>query len=300
MADVLRGAGLRVPRQCCSDRLDAVLRWARSEKIPWPLVVKPSKSSCSDGVQLCASEDDVDRAFDSIVGHENVLGLTNRQVVVQEYLSGSEYVVDTVSSEGRHRLVAFWRYRRPAPTPSFMGYDSMELLPGIGRIQESLASAACGGLDALGIRFGPAHSELLWSDAGPVLIEIGARMHGGENPRLAALCGARSHIEETVRACADPEHFAAADEPGYELTRHCTVAFLMPPNPGRLRGLPGLQEIEALESLHDLEVADRPGERVLRVIGWVALIHREKAVVDRNLAELRQLEAGGLYDIDPP
>ena len=127
MADAFRDAGLRVPRQHCSSQLELLIEWARSEAL-WPLVVKPSNSSSSDGVQLCRSQSDVKSAFEAILGQENVLGLVNREVVAQEYLSGPAYVVDTVSCGGRHRLVALWRYQKPPATESFIGYDAMELI----------------------------------------------------------------------------------------------------------------------------------------------------------------------------
>jgi hypothetical protein len=34
----------------------------------------------------------------------------NDAVVVQEYLTGVEYVVDTVSRHGKHKVVALWAY----------------------------------------------------------------------------------------------------------------------------------------------------------------------------------------------
>jgi len=296
MAAAFRGAGLRVPRQVCSDRLEVVSRWAREQG--GPLVVKPSSSSSSDGVHLCTNEAEVARAFESIVGRENVLGLTNREVVAQEYLSGPEFVVDTVSRGGRHEPVAFWRYHEAPSDGVSLGYDGMELLPGSGEAQERLLEETCRGLDALEIRVGPGHGELIWTDAGPVLLEIGARMHGGENPRLAGLCGARSHIEETVRAYAEPARFEHRMAPGYALCCHCTVAFLMPRSSGVLRSLPRLSDVEALKTLHRLEIGDCLGSPASRVIGWVALIHRDKEAVDRDLAELRRLEADGLYAID--
>jgi len=298
MADAFRSAGLDAPRQRCSDRLEPLLDWVRGEAAgPW--VVKPANSSSSDGVQLCATEADVERAFTAIIGRANVLGLEIRRVVVQQYSSGSEYVVDTVSCAGRHALVAFWKYSKPPATADFMGYDGMELLPARGEVQQRLFEAACRGLDALQIRQGPGHSELLWGESGPLLLEIGARMHGGENPLLAAQCGARSQIDRTVRAFTDPLHFASDGAAGYELTRHCTVAFLMPRNPGRLRARPRVDRIEALEAFHKLEIADCLGEPVPTVIGWVALIHPDKQVVDDSLAALRRLEADDFYPVDP-
>jgi biotin carboxylase len=298
MADAFRDAGLQAPRQLCSERVEPLLDWIRREATtPW--VVKPANSSSSDGVQLCATEADVERAFASIIGHRNVLGLENRRVMVQEYSSGSEYVVDTVSCGGRHELVAFWKYSKPPSTASFMGYDGMELLPARGEIQQRLFEAACGGLDALQIRNGPGHSELFWGESGPLLLEIGARMHGGENPLLAARCGARSQVEQTVRAYTDPTQLAADRADGYELTHHCTLAFLMPQRCGRLRARPRVDRIEALEAFHELEIADCLGEPVPPVIGWVALVHPDKQAVDDSLAALRRLEADDFYPIDP-
>jgi hypothetical protein len=297
MADAFREAGLRTPEQVCSDRLEVVSKFAASRG--GPVVLKPSSSSSSDGVALCRDEAEVARAFDAIVGHENVLGLTNREVVAQEYMSGPEYVVDTVSIEGRHRPVAFWRYHESSSGETSLGYEGMELLPGSGAVQDRLLEEARAGLDALEIRVGPGHSELIWTEAGPVVLEIGARLHGGENPRLAGLCGARSHIAETARAYAAPSHFAEREAPGYALTRHCTVAFLLPRASGILSALPRLPEVEALESLHQIEIGDCLGIPAPRVIGWVALVHPEKDRVDRDLAELRRLETEGLYAIDP-
>jgi hypothetical protein len=124
-------------------------------------------------------------------------------------------------------------------------------------------------------------------------------MHGGENPVLAAQCGARSQVEQTVRAFADPTHFSADAVVGYELTHHCTLAFLMPRNSGRLRARPRVERIEALEAFHKLEIADCLGELVPPVIGWVALLHPNKQAVDDSLAALRRLEADDFYPVDP-
>lgn len=40
----------------------------------------------------------------------NGLGSVNEGALVQEYLDGMEYVVDTVSRAGAHRVCAIWEY----------------------------------------------------------------------------------------------------------------------------------------------------------------------------------------------
>jgi predicted ATP-grasp superfamily ATP-dependent carboligase len=72
--------------------------------------VKPVESAGSDDVSLCKSMEEVKSAFGNIQGKINSLGLENTATLVQEYLEGAEYVVDTVSRDGTHKVVAVWEY----------------------------------------------------------------------------------------------------------------------------------------------------------------------------------------------
>src|SRR5439155_19130637 len=157
-------------------------RWAKARG-EWPVVVRPRKSVASDSVAVCRTDDELSRAHEAIAQRENVLGLPNETILVQEFIAGPEYVVDTVSFAGRHRIAAFWRYHRPPPgLAAGVFYDAMELLPYEGERQEALLAYTVRALDALEIRSGPAHSELIWKDGeGPVLIEVGARLSAGNN-----------------------------------------------------------------------------------------------------------------------
>ena len=46
----------------------------------------------------------------------------------QEYLRGDEYVVDTVSRDGEHKVVALWRYDKRAANGAPVVYFGMELI----------------------------------------------------------------------------------------------------------------------------------------------------------------------------
>lgn len=60
-------------------------------------VVKPVQSAGSDCVYMCTTFDEALEAFDMINGKRNGLGLINDGALVQEFLSGKEYVIDKVS-----------------------------------------------------------------------------------------------------------------------------------------------------------------------------------------------------------
>ena len=66
----------------------------------------------SDSVFLCTSPDEVQAAFARINGQFNGLGQVNDGALCQEFLEGTEYVIDGVSRDGVYkvrRAVGVWR-----------------------------------------------------------------------------------------------------------------------------------------------------------------------------------------------
>jgi hypothetical protein len=57
-------------------------------------------------------------------------------------------------------------------------YDLERFVPREDPRFDQIAAFACGVLEALEIRHGPAHTELMMTDTGPALIETGARPQG--------------------------------------------------------------------------------------------------------------------------
>jgi biotin carboxylase len=293
MAEAVRSRGLRTPAQHRSADLDELLSWARRRNA-WPVIAKPPRSVASDSVAVCRTEAELGRAYEAIVGRRNVLGLPNDSVLVQELVEGPEYVVDTVSFRGQHRVAAFWRYHDATPglRPGAF-YEAMELLPYEGERQRELLAYTIRALDALGIRYGPAHTELIWDDDGPVLIEIGARLSAGNNAVLSRLCGGPCALDLTIEACVEPDRFTAAASPP-RLTNVAMNCFLIPLEGHRLRARPPLAGIRRLASFHSLSIARPPRRRP--VVGVVTLIHRLRPVVHDDLRRLRHLERTRFYE----
>ena len=110
----------------------------------------------------------------------------------------------------------------------------MTLLPYTGELQEALRSYAFEVLDALAIRFGPAHCELMWVDGTPVLVEVGARLSAGSNAVLSRVCGGVCQLDETVEAILAPDRFLATLNNQPRLQRRAVNVFLSPQRQGRL------------------------------------------------------------------
>ena len=174
---------------------------------PFNVIVKPMESAGSDDVTLCHSISDVKSAFGNIMGKVNSLGTINDGVLVQEYLQGTEYVVDTCSYKGKHKVIAMWEYdRRPTNGAGFV-LHGQRLMDATEPRANELTTYQFKVLDALGIRNGPGHGEVKWTDSGPCLVEVGSRCHGAEGMwmGIADEVFGYNQVEATVDAYTNTE-----------------------------------------------------------------------------------------------
>ena len=85
--------------------------------------MKPLRGCGSDLVFLCSSDSAVDACFEEISSAPMFGDLERRngKVLMQEYVEGTEYAVDTVSRSGSHKVVAVWEYVKKAVKPEYGG-----------------------------------------------------------------------------------------------------------------------------------------------------------------------------------
>ena len=298
MGETLRQQGVRIPAALSSRDLGEVMDWAGMQG-GRPVVLKPLSSSASDGVYLCTNEAEIQTAFEDILGRSDVYGSVNEAVLVQECLTGTEYAVDTVSYAGRHKVTAFWQYGKLVTRGSLFGNDSLELLAYSQSLNRRLFPYVASVLDALEINYGPAHCELFLSDDGPVIVEIGARLNGGNNPLLSRYCGGDSQFDTTLDAYLNPARFLEQLDEPYELSKCAMRVFLIPRQIGRWKSIPEFDLLERLDSFHEIHCSAKPGRPVSRIAGWVVLVHEDRAVIHRDLQQIRRLELNGFYQIEP-
>jgi biotin carboxylase len=177
MGETVRAAGLRAVRQLRATTWAEIAQFLEEWRPdPFKVIVKPLDSAGSEDVTLCLNLEDVQRASGNIIGKVNGLGLVNSCVLVQEYLEGQEYVIDMVSRDGVHKVVAIWAYdRRPANGAGFVCFGQRLLTMKDDPHCEELVAYQKKVVDALGIRNGPTHGEVKWFKGEPVLVEVGAR-----------------------------------------------------------------------------------------------------------------------------
>jgi predicted ATP-grasp superfamily ATP-dependent carboligase len=296
MAEAVARSGHRtIPQVCASDR-QQVTQWLRDAGLSGSdLVIKPPKSAGTDGVTFVPGGRGWQQLFDEALHTTNKLGLVNDSLIVQQYVSGTEYVVDTFSHDGRHTVTDVCRYTKIHNNSHMAVYDTMEWLdPGM-PIVEKLVEYTRGVLDAVGMRFGAAHVEVMHTDAGPVLIEIGARPHGGGQPRFCMLATNDSQIERTVRYF-DGDH----DIPmSYELVNQTMIVFHIVPRTSVVADTDGLARIRSLPHHYESSSKFEPGQRIeatkdlfgSQAVGFVVLSGKDRAALQKDYATIRSIEA---------
>lgn len=301
--ETLRAAGVPTARHLLVDDADELFRWHRS--VGGRIVVKPVRSAGNDGVAFCDTPDEAVAAYRAVAKAVNIFSTRNEGVVAQEYLVGTEYAVNTVSGDGRHRTTDMWRYVKISANGVRDRIAAAVLVPPDAPEWPVLTRHAHQLLDALGVRHGPAHHEIMLTSEGPRPVEVGVRLCGADTAAQALLAVGESQVERTVQAYLAPgEFFAEVDAP-HEVRRHAAMAFLTSPVTGTLRGYPLMDRVRELESCHDVQLAVRPGDRLPLTVddttepAMVVLAHPSATVVDRDLATVAWLDGHGFYDVEP-
>ena len=295
MAAALREAGLRAPAERVVRTPAEAVAWAAEH--PGDVVVKPLDSGGTDHVFFCTTAEEVAAAVDSVLGARNIYGVANHAALVQERLLGTEYYLNTVSAGGRHRVVETWRYAKlPGPENSPL-YDYEEPVdhdsaPEVAELHRYVR----GVLDALEVRDGAAHTEMILTERGPVLLDCGARLCGGFIPQVIEAGIGFSQLSVLVETIVDPDAIEAFDESSWTWPRAFRNVFLINDRAGVAGPLEVADELRALPSFVELGLAVAPGEPIpatrdlVTSPGYVYLSAPTREELERDYRRIRELE----------
>lgn len=168
--------GLPVPGFVSGPADEDLLRAARRLRLP--LVVKPSSGLASAGVQRVDRHDEVAGASQRAITAMREVGVPTREVIIEEYIGGPEYAIESISFHGRTRVLTVG-YKGNPEGPYFE--ESIYQVPsGLTQHQEDDVRLMVERAHrALEVENGPTHTELrLGSDGVPYILEVGARVGG--------------------------------------------------------------------------------------------------------------------------
>ncbi|MGW7236848.1 ATP-grasp domain-containing protein [Streptomyces sp. NPDC054804] len=169
----------------------------------YPCVVKPRRGTASTGVSVIRSAEEAQAAFERARGEEETAGADEAgaasEVVVEAFLPGTQYSVEAFSEGGEHVVVAFTRkYSDPA---SLVELGHVMPAPLDAGQEEEISAHLARALDALGVEFGPTHTEVVLTGQGPRIIETHLRVGGDEIWNMVTDATGVDLVEYQLRQC---------------------------------------------------------------------------------------------------
>ncbi|MCX4502473.1 ATP-grasp domain-containing protein [Streptomyces anulatus] len=289
----LAEAGLASLRQIRTADFAEAESWLRSTGLhdaPW-VIVKPARSAGTDAVRRVRPGDGLRAAFEAMKGRRDARGETERTVLVQEWVRGTEYSVETFSVGGVHEICGVTRNSKRSSGSVVGIYDSVEFVAPEDPVCGRLLPYAHAVLDALGARFGPMCAEIMLRPEGPVLIELTPRLADGPVSSLSSLTTGRSQLDRLV----DFFHGRYRNS-GYRLLRHGTSVFVTAHRSGVIRNPDSLRDLVNLPTVVRSTVSAPPGGWVLMasdvfsVLGCVLLADRERSRVELDRRRIKRVE----------
>ena len=228
------------------EELDGVM-----DKISFPCVSKPTDNSGSRGVMLIHNAEDLTEA----VSYSSQNG-RGGSVIIEEYLKGPEVSVEIITIDGQpHVLNVTDKLTTGAPHFVEMGHNQPSRL-GAENV-EKIKDLAIRAVKSVGIQDGPAHVEIMLTENGPKMVELGARM-GGDciTTHLVPLSTGINMVEATIRiACGETPDIRR------KLDKGSAIRYFNPPV-GIIREIEGFEDAMKIEGVREISFTKKIGDKV--------------------------------------
>ncbi len=139
----------------------------------YPVIVKPTDRSGSRAITKVYREKDLPDAILNAVNQS-----FEKKAIIEEYIEGTEYSVETISYKGCHTCLAITK-KFTTGSPHYIEVAHIQPAPLPEELKKRVEEIVFKALDALGVVNGAGHSELRINKKGEIrIIEIGSRMGG--------------------------------------------------------------------------------------------------------------------------
>lgn len=302
MIKCIADSGLRAAAQCAAPTWAAGRDWIKVQN-KFPVVIKPLDSAGGDGVYICHDLQSCERAFNSLLRARNRLNIENTRVLFQEYLVGSEYVVNMVSLSGQSLVTEVVRYKKRTLGTGSVVYDIDQLIDSTADVYAELVDYTRQVVKSLGIQNGPSHAEVMYTASGPTLVEIAARTDGILRPDVSAQTTGLGQIDAVALSITNPCEFKQLLASGlsYERYNHTYNVCLINTVEGVFHKEAFVSELKKMNSFFDAVFYVGDGQKigitkdVFSQPGTVYLVHSDLDQIESDYTRIREMELAGIY-----
>ena len=250
MREALKHAGVPIPVFYRVENMDEYIRAVRH--MPASFMVKPADNSGSRGIYKVEDQQDAELAYEYAKRFSR-----NGVLVVEECMVGPEVSVETIAYAGQVHVVQITdKITTGAPHFVEMGHTQPTRL----NCAEAIKSVAIAANKAVGIENGPSHTEIIVTEEGPKIVELGARL-GGDciTTHLVPLSTGVNMVETCIR-------IALGEKPDITSTLNCGSAIrYFPQHAGVIQDIQGIEEAKKISGIKQVSVVHGIGEKVTEI-----------------------------------
>lgn len=221
---------------------------------PRDLIIKPADSSGSRGVHLLHDRNELEKAYE----YSKNFSRTG-EIVVEEYMKGPEVSVETITINGTTHVIAITdKLTSGAPYFVEMGHSIQSLLPH--DVKKNIEEVTKEAISAIGIDNSPAHTEIIITNQGAKVVEIGARL-GGDNITTSLVPLATG--VDMVRACID---LAIGNEPdlSQKFNRGSAIRYF-DLKEGILSRIVGIEKVSNSVGIYEISISKSSGAKINKI-----------------------------------
>lgn len=256
MRKALKNYGVPVPKFYTVSNIEEYIEVVK--KFEGSFIVKPVDSSGSRGIYEIKdfkNKELIYNAFEYSKSFSN-----NGDVIVEEYMEGPEVSVETLSINGECNVIQITdKLTTGAPHYVEIGHSqptihSKEL---VRRITDITIAAN----KAIGIESGPSHTEIIITNEGPKIVELGARL-GGDNitTHLVPLSTGVDMVESCIK-------IALGEKVGVDIKCNKGAAIrYFSQHEGTIESIIGLDEAKKYPGIKQISVVHGVGEKITNIV----------------------------------
>ena len=191
--------------------------YKKVSEFEFPVIIKAADNSGSRGISLVNSKEDIKFAYE-----HSLLNSPKRIVLIEEYMKGPEVSVELFAKDGKTTLIAITdKITTGAPNFVELGHSIPSNLSNKEKIE--IEKVAISASKAIGIKNGPAHVEIIMTQNGAKIVEIGARLGGDSiTSYLVPMAKKFDMVEATIKNVLNEQYEIKTSDIGGSAIRFIT------------------------------------------------------------------------------
>jgi biotin carboxylase len=249
MRKALRKKGVSVPNFYGTSVLKEAEDFAK--ETGFPLIIKPAVGSGSRGVRKLESMAELAEAFDNAKKISR-----DSRIIIEQFMEGIDTTVDCIIHKGKLEVLGIAdKIKSPLPYRS----DIMIYYPANfdAEIINEIIVAAKKTAEAVGLKEGPAHIEMLINNKSIRVVEIAAR--GGGFKTFDLIDQAVSGVDTVGESIKIALGMEVDVKPRL---KRAALLYFFKENPGKLIKITGENEARKIKGVIELVITVKPGELV--------------------------------------